>query len=169
MTVPRLHPDGRREPQVSGSYARAVARTRAELMGCVALGVLGLGLLVAALVTRRWGLGLGGLLVLASLVAGLRSRPLRLAFTVGRSEEHAVVFTFDKFWGTLSVTVDGRSVVRDLRTLSVSLTKTYAFDVGLDEVHHVRIDKHRAAALAGFRPQPVRAYVDDALVAEGVA
>ena len=146
-----------------------MTRTRTQLVGSVVLVVLGLGLLVGALVARRWGFGVGGLVVLVAAVLGLRSRPLRLAFPVGHPETHAVVFSYDRFWGTLSVTVDGRSVVRALRTLSVSLTKTYAFDVGVDEVHHVRIDKHRAAVLAGFRPQPVRAYVDDVLVAEGVA
>ena len=146
-----------------------MVRTPAQRVGCVALGVLALALLVGALLTRRWSFGLGGVVVLAALLVGVRSQPLRLAFPVGRAEQHAVVFTFDKFWGTLSVTVDGSPVVRDLRTVSGSLTKTYALDVGVGEVHHVRIDKHRAAVLAWLRPQPVRAYVDDRLVGAGVA
>ena len=38
-----------------------------------------------------------------------------LAFMVGQRERHRVVFRFDKFWGNLSITVDGRPVVRDFR------------------------------------------------------
>jgi len=80
-----------------------------------------------------------------------------------------VVFRFDTFWGNLSITVDGRPVVQDLRLFSVELMKTYRFSVGAEELHEVRIEKDRHALLAGARPQPVRAYVDDVLTAEGVA
>ena len=41
--------------------------------------------------------------------------------------------------------------------------------VGRQEQHQVRIEKHRKQLLAGFRPQPVYAYVDGQLVAEAVA
>jgi len=94
---------------------------------------------------------------------------MQLAFNVGSAELHHVTFNFDKFWGGLSIEVDGTRVVGDLRLFSVNLVKTYEFTVGTAERHTVRIDKHRAVFFAGFRPQPVRAYVDGQLVAESVA
>jgi hypothetical protein len=139
------------------------------VIGCLVLGVAEVALVTAALVTRRGDLVLAALLVLVGLVAAVRSRPMQLTFGVGHREQHAVVFSFDKFWGTLSVRVDGSPVVRDLRMFSVHLTKSYRFTVGAAEVHDVRIEKDRALVLAGVRPQPVRAYVDDMLVVEGVA
>jgi hypothetical protein len=65
--------------------------------------------------------------------------------------------------------VDGVDVVRTIRLQSVSLVKRYDFTVGVDEQHQVIIEKHRARFFAGFRPQPVHAYVDGHLVAEGAA
>lgn len=94
---------------------------------------------------------------------------MRLEFDVGHQEKHGVVFSFNKFWGNLSITVDGSPAVRDLRTFSVSLTKTSRLTIGDQEIHKVRIEKDRALLLAGARRQPVRAYVDDVLVAEGAA
>lgn len=90
-------------------------------------------------------------------------------FEVGAAERHEVVFTFNKFWGNLTITVDGTSVVRTVSIVSLNLVKRYEFVVGTNEQHRVRIEKHRKLALAGFRPQPVYAYVDDQLVAQSVA
>jgi hypothetical protein len=146
-----------------------VRRAPSQVVGCVALGVVGAALLAGAIATRRWDLGTAALIVAVGLVAALRSRPMRLAFEVGHQEKHSVVFTFDKFWGGLSVKVDGVPVVRDLRMFSVDLTKSYRFTVGTSEIHDVHIEKDRSRFLAGARAQPVRAYVDDLLVAEGVA
>ena len=94
---------------------------------------------------------------------------MELAFDVGREEAHHVMFRFNKFWGGLSISVDGRPMVRTLRMFSVNTTKTYRFSVGVAEVHQVQIDKIRAAVFAGFRRQQVNAYVDGVLVAEGAA
>lgn len=66
---------------------------------------------------------------------------MQLEFVVGQHEKDQVVFRFDKFWGNLSVTVDGRPAVRDLRMFSVKLTKTYRIMVGDPEVHEVRIER----------------------------
>jgi hypothetical protein len=81
-------------------------------------------------------------------------------------ESHPVVFNFDKFWGRLFITVDGNSVVDTVQFMSVSLVKSWHFDVA---GHHVQIDKHRAAVFPAFQPQPVYAYVDGVAVAQGVA
>ncbi|MEU7923454.1 hypothetical protein ACGFIP_27815 [Micromonospora zamorensis] len=94
---------------------------------------------------------------------------MKLNFDVGVHERHEVTFSFNKFWGGLSILVDGRPVHQELRVLSVDLVKRYEFTVGQDERHAVLIEKERKLFLAGFRPQRVRAYVDGRLVAEGSA
>jgi hypothetical protein len=94
---------------------------------------------------------------------------VELTFECGTVERHQVRFSFNKFWGGLSITVDGVNIVRQVRAFSVSLVKNYEFVVGQQERHAVRIEKHRKLLFAGFRPQRVLAYVDGHLVAEGVA
>lgn len=93
---------------------------------------------------------------------------MQLTFTVGTHEPHTVVYSWDQFWGRLSITVDGQNVVDTVKMFSVSLVTKYEFEVGSAERHRVRIEKHRAAFFAGFRPQPIFAYVDDVLVAQSV-
>ncbi|MEP6842823.1 MAG: hypothetical protein ABJA11_04830 [Pseudolysinimonas sp.] len=94
---------------------------------------------------------------------------LQLNFPVGTAEVHEVVFTFDKFWGFLTITVDGVPVVDTLQLFSARLVSSWTFWVGTSEAHQVRIDKHRKLVFAGFRPQPVVAFVDGIPVAQGVA
>lgn len=94
---------------------------------------------------------------------------VRMSFEVGVTKRHQVVFSFNKFWGNLSITVDDANIVRTVRLASLDLVKRYEFVVGTTEQHHVRIEKHRQRLFAGFRPQPVYAYVDDQLVAQDVA
>jgi len=92
-----------------------------------------------------------------------------MTFEVGATEKHTVMFSFDKFWGGLTITVDGNSVVSTTQMFSMNLVSSWQFPVGVSEVHHVQIDKHRELMFAGFRPQPVYAYVDGVVVAQGVA
>lgn len=92
-----------------------------------------------------------------------------MTFEVGETERHQVTFSFNKFWGGLSITVDGVSVVRTVRLASVGLVRHWDFVVGHKEQHQVRIEKHRELMFAGFRPQPVYAFVDGQLVAQSVA
>ncbi len=92
-----------------------------------------------------------------------------MSFEVGVSERHTVVFSFDKFWGGLSITVDGVNVVKTVQFLSFDLVQTWDFVVGVQERHAVHIEKHRTVLFAGFRPQPVYAYVDGLPVAQAVA
>lgn len=92
-----------------------------------------------------------------------------MTFEVGTTEKHSVMFSFDKFWGGLTITVDGNSVVSTVQMFTLSLVSSWQFPVGTTEVHHVQIDKHRELLFAGFRPQPVYAYVDGVVVAQGVA
>lgn len=92
-----------------------------------------------------------------------------MSFEVGETERHQVQFSFNKFWGNLSITVDDTNIVRTVRIASLDLVKAWEFDVGATEQHHVRIEKHRQLLFAGFRAQPIYAYVDNQLVAQGVA
>jgi hypothetical protein len=94
---------------------------------------------------------------------------MQLTFDVGTQETHRVIFSFDKFTGRLTITVDGVPVTRELHMLSASLVKRYQFAVGVNERHDIVIEKHRKLLFAGFRPQLCRAFVDGQLVAEGTA
>ncbi len=128
--------------------------------------VLAAGWLVHSVGIRDWRTAVA-VVVLAVLFGGsLRVHPAVLAFEVGETERHQVVFRFNPFWGNLSVRVDGRTVVRDLRLFSFHLTKTYPLQVGRSEVHAVVIEKTRPLVAAGIRVQQVRAYVDGVLTAE---
>lgn len=94
---------------------------------------------------------------------------MRLTFDVGVDERHTVRFSFNKFWGNLSITVDGHDVVRTVKLLSVDLVSRYDLVIGEREQHYVVIEHRRPLMFAGFRRQPVHAWVDGVLVAEGAA
>lgn len=85
---------------------------------------------------------------------------LDFSFPVGESERHTVHFSFDQFWGWLTINVDGQPVIRDWRVLSFSLTKEYRLTVGEKERHGVVIAQHRQLAFAGFRSQTCRVFID---------
>lgn len=85
-------------------------------------------------------------------------------FDVGASEVHRVAFSFDKFWGRLVITVDGVSVVDQVRLFSLRLVKRYELVVGAREQHRVTIEKRRKLFFAGFRPQTYQVFIDGQLV-----
>ena len=87
-----------------------------------------------------------------------------IEFQVGTSEVHRVAFTYDKFWGSIKIYVDGQPVIQKTEVFSLSLTKTWDFQVGVMERHDVRIMKTRKLMFAGFRGQLVQAFVDGQLV-----
>ena len=89
---------------------------------------------------------------------------MQFSFMVGITEPHRVDFSFDQFGGRLEIKVDGISIVDEVRTISVSLTKRYDFVVGLAEKHHVTIEKERKLLLAGIQPQQYRIFIDGHLV-----
>ncbi|AEV81400.1 hypothetical protein ACWT_0388 [Actinoplanes sp. SE50] len=94
---------------------------------------------------------------------------VRMTFEVGVTERHVVEFYFSKFWGGVKITVDGVVALRTVQLLSFSVVKRYNLTVGTSEQHAVTIEKRRALLFSAFRQQPVRAYVDGTLVAEGAA
>lgn len=89
-----------------------------------------------------------------------------LAFTVGEQETHTVVYTFDQMWGWLTISVDGKLIVKKFITFSFHLSRVFEFEVGQHERHIVRIEKTRPLFFAGLNPQPIRAFCDGVQVAE---
>ena len=89
---------------------------------------------------------------------------LNFTFNVGKAETHDIDFHFNQFWGNLEIMVDGKSIKNTIRFLSFSLTKTYEFDVGINEIHNIRIDVIRKLFLADFREYNAEVYVDGKLM-----
>ena len=89
---------------------------------------------------------------------------MNFSFMVGVNEQHRVDFSFDKFIGNLEIKVDGQTAISDFRLASLSVTKRYDLMVGIDEKHHVAIEKKRKLFLAGLRPMQYRVFIDGQLV-----
>ena len=89
---------------------------------------------------------------------------MNFSFTVGINEQHRVDFSFDQFIGNLEIKVDGQTAIKDFRIASLSLTKRYDLMVGINEKHHVAIEKKRKLFLAGLRPMKYRVFIDGQLV-----
>ena len=89
---------------------------------------------------------------------------MQFSFMVGVQEKHQVDFSFDQFMGNLEIRIDGQPVVKDFRMLSLRLTKRYEFSVGVNEKHHIAIEKKRKLFLAGLRPQQYRIFIDGNLM-----
>ena len=85
---------------------------------------------------------------------------MQFSFTVGINEQHRVDFSFDRFIGNLEIKVDGQTAVKDFRIASLKLTKRYELTVGVNEKHHVAIEKRRKLFLAGMRPARYRVFID---------
>ena len=68
------------------------------------------------------------------------------------------------FAGGLEIKVDGQTVVNEFRAFSLRLVERYDFWVGVQEKHHVAIEKERKRFVAGWRPQKYRVFVDGQLV-----
>jgi len=92
--------------------------------------------------------------------------PSGMQFWVGVGEPHEVTFTYDKFWGKAKLLVDGQVFVSEAPQFSVSLTREWNAEVGVNERHEVRIVKTRKLMFAGFRPQLIQAFVDGQLVGQ---
>lgn len=89
---------------------------------------------------------------------------MTFSFTVGNQEQHRIDFSFDQFIGNLEIKVDGQTTIKDFRMFSLKLTKRYELTVGVNEKHHVAIEKKRKLFLAGVRPMQYRVFVDGQLV-----
>ena len=88
---------------------------------------------------------------------------MQFSFTVGINEQHRVDFSFDQVIGNLEIKVDGQTAIKDFRFASLKLTKRYEFIVGVNERHHVAIEKTRKLFFGGLRPQQYRVFIDGQL------
>jgi hypothetical protein len=91
---------------------------------------------------------------------------MQFSFEVGEHEKHVVSLDYNQMIGLLTISVDNREVINELRMFSLSLVKTYDFFVGTGERHAVRIEKERKLFMAGLRKQKYRVYVDGQLIRE---
>jgi hypothetical protein len=89
--------------------------------------------------------------------------PVKFSFDVG---EHDIDFSFNQFWGNLSIAVDGVPRKRDFRIASLQLVKRYELTVGETGRHAVVIEKERKRMFAGFRKQKYRVFIDGQLAQE---
>lgn len=91
---------------------------------------------------------------------------MKFSFEVGFEEKHILNVDYNQMVGLLSISVDNREIISELRMFSLSLVKTYEFSVGTNERHAVKIEKERKLFLAGLRKQKYRVYVDGRLIQE---
>jgi len=98
----------------------------------------------------------------------IRAGPIAMQFSfeVGFEEKHVVRLDYNQMIGQLSIYVDNREVINELRMFSLSLVRKYEFVVGENERHSVRIEKERKLFMAGLRKQKYRVYVDGQLLRE---
>ena len=89
-------------------------------------------------------------------------------FDVGDQEKHRVEFHWGQFFGRVRITVDGVEVVQHNRPqmFRSSARRVFAFSVGEQETHDVRIEKISPRFLGGARKQKCQAFVDGELVGE---
>ena len=91
---------------------------------------------------------------------------MKFTVEIGNKEKHQISYSFNKFWGNVNISVDGKTIERDLRTYSLELTKSYQFSVGEKERHDIIIEKIRPLIHAGFRSNTYRIFVDGRLLKE---
>lgn len=89
---------------------------------------------------------------------------MEFSFTVGEQEQHRIDFSFDQFVGNVEIKVDGQTAIKDFLMFSLRMKKRYELTIGVNEKHHVAIEKKRKLFLAGFRPMEYRIFIDGQLV-----
>lgn len=94
---------------------------------------------------------------------------MSLNFVVGQTEKHSVIFGYDKFFGRVSLLIDGRPFAGAVISGKTGSLERWEFDVGETERHRVRIEKRHAPLFGAFFPQPIVAFVDNHRVAEDTA
>jgi hypothetical protein len=91
---------------------------------------------------------------------------MKFTVEIGENEKQVIFFSFNKFWGNLKISVNGKTILKDVRMFSVNLVKQYEFKVGQTEIHNIRIEKIRPLIFAGFRTNEYKIYVDGNLYKE---
>ena len=91
---------------------------------------------------------------------------MKFTVEIGENEKQVIFFRFNKFWGNLKISVNGKTILKDVRMFSVNLVKQYEFKVGQTEIHNIRIEKIRPLIFAVFRTNDYKIYVDGNLYKE---
>lgn len=91
---------------------------------------------------------------------------LKFNFQVGNTEIHDIEFFFNQFWGHVFIKVDGVDIHKTIKVIALTLTFEYEFNVGVDEIHTIKIEQIRKLFFAGFREYLAKVYVDGALTHE---
>jgi len=90
---------------------------------------------------------------------------MTMSFQVGNAERHTVAIAYYQPVRTLTVAVDGLSVISRSFTTGIKLTKTIEWTVGISERHVVQVEKSRQRVYGQFKPQQFVASVDGVVVA----
>ncbi len=85
---------------------------------------------------------------------------MKFEFEAGKTEKSLVRFRFNKFWGNVCISVNGKVRLRDFRMYSKELVASWDLIVGVAEQHRIRIEKIRPLLLAGFRSNTYKVYID---------
>ena len=93
---------------------------------------------------------------------------MKFTVEIGSQEKQVIGYSFNKFWGNVTITVNGKKIKSDFRMFSASLSSIYEFQVGFRERHTIKIEKVRPLVMAGFRSNSYKVYVDDILFEEFV-
>jgi len=88
---------------------------------------------------------------------------MKFTVEIGNTEKQMIYFGFNKFWGNIKISVNGKTVKRDLVMFSFDTVRSYEFEVGRKEIHQIRIEKVRPVYLAGLRSNDYKVYVDGTL------
>jgi len=92
---------------------------------------------------------------------------MQFTFSVGENERHTVDYNFNKFWGGLTIKVDGEEIVKSFQAFKSSFKPEqmpFKFDVGDKEKHSVEIKTIMPLFFAGFRPCKYEVSVDGKVV-----
>ncbi len=79
---------------------------------------------------------------------------------VGSEEQHTVGVAYSRWSNALTVSVDGRSVQRDVERFWISKVRRVSVRVGQTEIHEVTVEKIRPTLWAKFKDPIFRISVD---------
>lgn len=85
-------------------------------------------------------------------------------FNIGITEIHQLDIRYDQMWGKFRIYVDGIVAIDRLFMFDFKITRDFDLWVGVNERHHVRINKTRPVFFAGFSPHSYTIYIDGVMV-----
>lgn len=91
---------------------------------------------------------------------------MKFSIDIGKNEKHSISYSFNKFWGNVSIKVNDKKIISDFRMFSTSLTNSYEFEIGIAEKHKIKIEKIRPLAFAGFRTNRYLVFLDGKFLKE---